>query len=109
VLLRAEHAGRCNLETRYFISSAPLDIERLAAAGRGHWGIESMHWLLDVAFKDDLSRTRTGPWRQEHGRLRGLALGLVRAAKTPGSVKTRRKRAGWSPEFLLQILQIKSR
>ena len=50
----------CSFETRYYISCAPLDIERLSAGVRGHWGVESMHWLLDVAFKDDLSRYRTG-------------------------------------------------
>jgi hypothetical protein len=36
------------------------DIERLAVGARGHWGVESLPWLLDVAFKDDLSRYRTG-------------------------------------------------
>ena len=42
----------------YLFSSAPLDIERLASGARGHSGVESMHWLLDVEFKDDLSRYR---------------------------------------------------
>ena len=55
-----EYADRCSFDTRYYISSAPLDIERLSAGARGHWGVESMHWLLDVVFKDDLSRYRTG-------------------------------------------------
>jgi hypothetical protein len=45
------------IDTRYFISSAACDIDRLAAA-RGHRGVESMHWLLDIEFKDDLSRYR---------------------------------------------------
>jgi hypothetical protein len=39
---------------------APPDIERIAKGARGQWGVESMHWLLDVEFKDDLSRYRTG-------------------------------------------------
>jgi predicted transposase YbfD/YdcC len=47
-------------DTRLYISSAALDIDRLANAARGHWGVESMHWLLDVEFKDDLSRYRSG-------------------------------------------------
>jgi len=104
---RAEYADRCSFDTRYYISSAPLDIERIASGTRGHWGIESMHWLLDVEFKDDLSRYRTGHGAKNMAVVRRFALGLVRADKSKGSVKTRRKSAGWSPDFLLQILQLK--
>ena len=104
---RVEYADRCSFDTRYFISSAPRDIERIAAAARGHWGVESMHWLLDVAFKDDLSRYRTGHGAKNMAVVRRFALGLVRANKSKGSVKTRRKAAGWSPDFLLEILQLK--
>ena len=104
---RVEYADRCSFDTRYFISSAPLDIERLATAARGHWGVESMHWLLDVEFKDDLSRYRTGHGAKNMAVVRRFALGLVRANKPKGSVKTRRKTAGWSPDFLLEILQLK--
>ena len=107
VATRTEHADRCSFETRYYISSAPLDIERLARGARGHWGVESMHWLLDVEFKDDLSRYRTGHGAKNMAIVRRFALGLVRANKTKASVKTRRKAAGWSPDFLLQILQLK--
>jgi len=106
---RVEYADRCSLDTRYYISSAPLDIERIAKGARGHWGVESMHWLLDVEFKDDQSRYRTGHGARNMAVVRRFALGLVRANKTKGSVKTRRKTAGWSPEFLLQILQLKER
>ena len=74
-----------------YISSAPLDIERLAAGARGHWGVESMHWLLDVEFKDDLSRYRAGHGAKNMAVVRRFALGLVRANKSKGSVKTRRK------------------
>jgi predicted transposase YbfD/YdcC len=104
---RAERADRCGFDTQYYISSAPPDIERIAKAARGHWGVESMHWLLDIEFKDDLSRYRTGHGAKNMAVLRRFALGLVRANKAKGSVKTRRKTASWSPHFLLQILQLK--
>jgi predicted transposase YbfD/YdcC len=104
---RVEYADRCSFDTRYYISSAPPDIERIARGVRGHWGVESMHWLLDVEFKDDLSRYRTGHGAKNMAIVRRFALGLVRANKAKGSVKTRRKSAGWNPEFLLQILQLK--
>jgi len=104
---RTEYADKTTFDTRTFISSAPLDIERLATATRGHWGVESMHWILDVAFADDLSRYRAGHGAKNMAVVRRFALGLVRANKAKGSVKTRRKKAGWNPSFLLQILQLK--
>jgi predicted transposase YbfD/YdcC len=103
---RTEYADKTTFDTRYFIASAPRDIERLAKGARGHWGVESMHWLLDVEFKDDLSRYRAGHGAKNMAVVRRFALGLVRANKTKGSVKTRRKSAGWDPRFLLQILQL---
>lgn len=103
---RTEHADRTTFDTRYFISSAALDLQRLAQGVRGHWGVESMHWLLDVAFKEDLSRYRSGHGAANMAVVRRFALGLVRANKTRGSVKTRRKTAGWAPAFLLSILQL---
>jgi len=107
VVNRTEYADRCTFDTRLYISSAPLDLERLAAGARGHWGVESMHWLLDTAFKDDLSRYRAGHGAKNMAIVRRFALGLVRANKSGGSVKKRRKSASWDADFLLQILQIK--
>ena len=65
-----------------------------------------MHWLLDVEFDDDLSRYRAANGAKNMAALRRFALNLVRANKTKGSVKTRRKRATWDPAFLLQILSL---
>jgi len=107
IVNRTEYADRCTVDERLYISSAPLDIERLANGARGHWGVESMHWLLDVAFKDDLSRYRSGHGAKNMAVVRRFALGLVRANKSKGSVKTKRKSAGWNTDFLLEILQLK--
>jgi len=104
---RTEHADRSTSDTRTYICSAPLDIERIAKGCRGHWGVESMHWLLDVEFKDDLSRYRTGHGAKNMAVVRRFALDLVRSHKATGSIKTRRKRASWNTEFLMQVLQIR--
>jgi hypothetical protein len=82
VYARAEYPDRRSFDTRYFISSAARDIERISAATRDHWGIESMHWLLDVEFNDDLSRYRTGHGAKNMAAVRRFALGLVRANKS---------------------------
>jgi hypothetical protein len=66
-----------------------------------------MHWLLDMEFKDDLSRYRSGHGARNMAIIRRFALGLVPANKSKGSVKTRRNSAGWNTDFLLEILQIK--
>lgn len=67
VVNRTEFKDKCTQDTRLFISSAPIDIERLANGARGHWGVESMHWLLDVEFNDDLSRYRSGSGAKNMG------------------------------------------
>lgn len=104
-----EKAGHTSVEVRSYISSARLDIERISQAVRGHWGVESMHWLLDVEFKDDLSRYRQAHGAKNMAVVRRFALNLIRNHKSKGSVKTRRKLAGWSPDFLLSVLQVNRR
>lgn len=103
---RVEYRDKCTFDTRFFISSAPLDIERFARCGQGHWGVESMHWLLDTEFKDDHSRYRSGFGAKNMAVARRFALNLVRAEGSKKSVKTRRKSASWDTDFLLKILQL---
>lgn len=101
---RTEWRGKVTTETRYFISSARLTPERAAAAIRGHWGIESLHWVLDVIFKEDQSRLRRGHGAQNMALVRRLAFNLVREGRGKKSIKTARKAAGWDPNFLASIL-----
>jgi predicted transposase YbfD/YdcC len=107
VFSRVEYADRCTFETRFYISSAPLDIDRLSDGARSHCGVESMHWLLDVEFNDDLSRYRGGHGAKNMAIVRRFALGLVGANKSKRSVKTRRKSASWDTPYPLELLQLK--
>jgi len=105
VQAETERAGKTHSETRYYISSAALDVPRAAQAVRGHWGIENrLHWVLDVTFKEDLSRLRKGFGARNMAVVRHFALNLVRAAADGKSLKLRRKHAAWATNYLNQLL-----
>jgi predicted transposase YbfD/YdcC len=105
VAARAELADRCRLETRYYVSSANLSAAQAAEAVRSHWAIEnSLHWVLDVTFGDDRSRLRTGHGARNMAVVRHFAINLARAVKDKRTIKLRRKRAAWDPDFLAKIL-----
>lgn len=96
---------KSRFESRYYISSAGLSAERAAHAVRGHWLIENaLHWTLDVTFKDDQSRLRKGHGANNMAIVRHFAINLVRAVNDKRSIKLRRKRAAWSPQYLATIL-----
>jgi predicted transposase YbfD/YdcC len=93
-------------ETRYYLSSLPADAKRLLHCIRAHWGIEnSLHWVLDVAFREDDSRPHKNAAAENLSRIRRIALNLLRQDKDAGcGVKNRRKRAGWDNDYLIKIL-----
>jgi predicted transposase YbfD/YdcC len=105
VASRAELKDRGRFETRYYVSSAALSPARAAEAVRSHWAIEnSLHWVLDVTFGDDQSRLRTGHGAKNMAVVRHFAINLVRAVNDKRSIRLRRKRAGWDPQYLATIL-----
>jgi predicted transposase YbfD/YdcC len=91
---------------RYFISSLQSDAKLLLHAVRTHWGIENkVHWVLDIAFREDDCRIRKGNGAENFAVLRHIALNLLRREKTSkGSLKGRRKKAGWDNDYLLKVL-----
>jgi predicted transposase YbfD/YdcC len=101
-----DSTGKKHKGTRYFISSMPPTIKRLAKVVRSHWSIENeLHWTLDVAFREDRSRARAKHSQANLGAMRRTAVSLLR--NTPGlkgGVHHRRQRAAWSTEILEAVL-----
>lgn len=98
--------GEVSRETRYYLSSRSGEAKEFAQAVRSHWGIEnSLHWVLDVDFREDDSRVRQGYAAENMAVLRRLALNLIKREPTfRKSVKGRRLAASWSGEYLLRVL-----
>jgi predicted transposase YbfD/YdcC len=98
--------GEMHNGVRYYISSLPAEVKRIAAAVRGHWGIENhMHWVLDVAFREDRNRARAENAQANLGILRRTALSLLKNTQgLKGSVHCRRQQAAWNNATLENIL-----
>ena len=109
-LLRIERTttrptGKVSQDTHYYITSVQADAATLLHSVREHWGIENRcHWVLDVVFNEDASRTRTRQADHNLALLRKIALNLLRQHPSNGSLKGKRYRAGLNEDFLLSVL-----
>lgn len=98
--------GECSHEKRYYISSLGCDAKKFGDSIRSHWGIEnSVHWVLDMAFREDESRVRKGFAPENFAAIRHIALNLLRNNKTfKGSVKTKRLNAAMDTDYLEDVV-----
>jgi len=108
VMIRAERrvGDQTSLETRYYISSLESNARLALQAARGHWGIENgLHWVLDIAFREDESRVRKDHAPENLAVLRHLALNLLKQEPTAKvGLKAKRLKAAWDRGYLLQVL-----
>ena len=93
-------------ERRYYLCPSKLNAETFARVVRGHWGIENgLHRVLDVVFRDDLARLRSGHEPANMAIVKHAAMNLLTQAKPTTSLKNRRKRAGWNQHYLEKIIR----
>ena len=94
-----------SLERRYFINSIAADAKHFALAVRGHWGVEnSLHWRLDVVFREDESRIRKGNAPAIMTAIRHLCLNLFQQESSRLSIKKKRLKAAWDDDFRYNVL-----
>jgi predicted transposase YbfD/YdcC len=109
VLIESERtvSGKTTLEQRYYISSIPAISAKMALSdARNHWGIENgLHWVLDIAFREDDCRVRAGHAGENFAVIRHLALNLLKSVQgTKVGIRNRRLRAAIDESFLMRVL-----
>ena len=101
-----ETAAGAISQPRYYISSLPAPAGQLLAAVRSHWSIEnSLHWTLDVTFREDQCRVRKDHGPQNLATLRQISHNLLKNENTlKVGIQGKRLNAGWREDYLLKVL-----
>jgi predicted transposase YbfD/YdcC len=101
-----QRGDKTQVSTRYFISSWTGSAQDFLRCVRGHWHIENgLHWVLDIAFREDDSRIRNQYAPQNMAVLRHLALNLLKQDRSVKvGIAAKRKMAGWDNDYLLKVL-----
>lgn len=101
------HVGdKITNDVRFFISSSPSNAKATLNAVRLHWEIENkLHWVLDIAFREDDSRVRIGHASENMAVIRHMALNLLRQEPTgKGGIRNRRMRCAWDIKYREKVL-----
>ena len=92
-------------ETRFYITSLVLAAALIGPLIRDHWAVEnSLHWVLDMVFRDDECRLRTDHAPANFTTLKHMALNLIRRAPGKDSLRLKRKVAAWDDDFLASVI-----
>ena len=100
-----ETSGKVEHETRYYITSLVILAHLLGPIVRRHWAIEnSLHWVMDMIFRDDECRVRTDHAPANFTTIKHMAFNLLKRPAGKQSLRGRRKAAGWDDDFLASLV-----
>jgi predicted transposase YbfD/YdcC len=100
-----EIQGKTEQETRFYLTSLVMLAALLGPVIRSHWAIEnSLHWVMDMVFRDDECRVRTEHAPANFTTIRHMAHNLIRKAPGKDSLRLKRKVAAWDDDFLASII-----
>jgi len=100
-----EISGKIEQETRFYLTSLVMLAHLIGPAVRSHWAIEnSLHWVMDMLFRDDECRVRTNHAPANFTTIKHMAHNLLRKASGKSSMRSRRKAAGWDDDFLASLV-----
>lgn len=92
-------------ERHFYITSLEADAKEIALMIRRHWSVEnSLHWVLDVTYKEDACRVRKGHAASNLSTLRKWTLNLFKNSPGKASIRSKQKKAAWSHDYLLRVL-----
>ena len=92
-------------ETRFYVTSSDLRADKLGVVVRDHWAIEnSLHWVMDMTFRDDECRIRTENAPENFVTLKHMAINLARRKKGKNSVRLTLKSAAWDDDHLAKLI-----
>jgi predicted transposase YbfD/YdcC len=98
--------GKISIEQRYYLLSIEPNVQRFAQSVRSHWSIENqLHWMLDVGFSEDKVQSYQGYSAENLAVIRHLGINLLsRDKKSQVGMKTKRLKAGWDDNYLIETL-----
>ena len=100
-----EQDGVERMDARFYLCSLRRNGKQFGHAVRSHWGIEnSLHWCLDMTYREDESRVRDRNFADNLAWLRRLTLSLIKQHSGKESLAMKRRMAGWSVDYLMQLL-----
>ena len=99
-------SGKIETQERFYISSLNPDND-FNASIRSHWSVENnLHWVLDMIFREDEQRKRAKHAAENFGVVRKIALNLLKKDAGKESLRSKRLKAAWSKEFLINLIKI---
>lgn len=97
---------KSSLELRFYIANEKSSAQKFGLEIRSHWGIENkVHWQLDVSYGEDKSKVRKDNGPENLSVLKRCTMNLLKAdTKTKAGIKNKRAKAGWSREYMMELL-----